>query len=138
MVDKLLFAGRVVAIQPRIRLMRSFDQRHHSYLGYLLRIDGTIGGLANTITVGIGKALQAKHCIEAGYEVEGMCLPVHDPHLEPVSNYRVSMFNVISRSQEQLSEPFGVRVDLHTANSLSKYFRDEVLREAREIYVPKE
>ena len=39
-----------------------------------------------------------------------------------------------ARLAEQLSELFGVRVDLHTPNSLSKYFRDEVLREAREIY----
>jgi predicted nucleotidyltransferase len=43
-----------------------------------------------------------------------------------------------ARLAEQLSEVFGVRVDLHTHNSLSKYFRDEVLREAREIYAGKE
>ena len=29
------------AVQPRIRLMRSFDERHHSYQGYVLRIDGS-------------------------------------------------------------------------------------------------
>ena len=37
--------------------------------------------------------------------------------------------------QEELSELLGRRVDLHTPGFLSKYFRDEVLAEARELYV---
>jgi uncharacterized protein len=37
--------------------------------------------------------------------------------------------------QDELSEILGRRVDLNTANSLSKYFRDEVLAEAEELYV---
>ena len=37
--------------------------------------------------------------------------------------------------QDELSEILGRRVDLHTVNSLSKYFRDEVLAEAEELYV---
>lgn len=43
-----------------------------------------------------------------------------------------------ARLAEQLSRLLGVRVDLHTPNSLSRYFRDEVLREAQEIYAAKE
>ena len=43
-----------------------------------------------------------------------------------------------ARLAEQLSQLFGVRVDLHTPNSLSRYFRNEVLREAQEIYAAKE
>ncbi len=39
------------------------------------------------------------------------------------------------RLQDELSELFGQNVDLHTLQSLSKYFRDEVLNEARDIYV---
>ena len=39
--DKLPFDGRVVAVQPRIRLLRSFDERSHSYLGFALRVDCT-------------------------------------------------------------------------------------------------
>jgi len=34
--DKLEWQGRVVSIQPRILLLRSFDQPSHSYLGYSL------------------------------------------------------------------------------------------------------
>ena len=42
--DKLSWKGRLVSIQPRIRLIRSFDQRSHNYMGYALRIMGTIEG----------------------------------------------------------------------------------------------
>lgn len=40
-----------------------------------------------------------------------------------------------SRLQEELSKLFGRPVDLHTPGFLSRYFRDEVLREARDLYV---
>ncbi|MFH1738311.1 MAG: nucleotidyltransferase family protein [bacterium] len=36
--------------------------------------------------------------------------------------------------QEELSELLGRRVDLHTPGFLSKYFRDEVMREAKVLY----
>jgi predicted nucleotidyltransferase len=37
--------------------------------------------------------------------------------------------------QDELSELLGRKVDLNTAQDLSKYFRDEVLEEARPLYV---
>ena len=39
------------------------------------------------------------------------------------------------RMQEELAGLFGRPVDLHTPNSLSRYFRDEVLSEAEVQYV---
>lgn len=36
--------------------------------------------------------------------------------------------------QDELTEIFGRRVDLHTPASLSKYFRDDVLKSAQDIY----
>jgi uncharacterized protein len=39
------------------------------------------------------------------------------------------------RMQQELSDILGRRVDLRTAEELSKYFRDEVLAEAEELYV---
>jgi len=39
------------------------------------------------------------------------------------------------RIQDELSTLLGHRVDLHTPGSLSKYFRDQVLREAEALYV---
>ena len=35
---------------------------------------------------------------------------------------------------EDLAQALGQKVDLHTPNSLSKYFRDEVVREALPLY----
>ncbi len=42
------------------------------------------------------------------------------------------------RLAEELSKLFGMQVDLHTAGSLSRYFRGEVLSEARELYAAQE
>jgi predicted nucleotidyltransferase len=39
------------------------------------------------------------------------------------------------RIQDELSTVLGRNVDLHTPGSLSKYFRDQVLREAEALYV---
>jgi len=101
---KLTWAGTVFSIQPRIRLVRSFDQRDHSYLGYSLRVDGLIDGVANDFSVGIGKALQAKQAIRSGDTVGGECSPVENCDLETVGFYKVSKFKVISRSALQSQE----------------------------------
>jgi uncharacterized protein len=37
--------------------------------------------------------------------------------------------------QEELAAIFGRRVDLHTPGSLSRYFREQVVREAQDQYV---
>ena len=36
--------------------------------------------------------------------------------------------------QEELSDLFGRKVDLNTPNFLSRYFRDQVLKEAEDLY----
>jgi predicted nucleotidyltransferase len=46
---------------------------------------------------------------------------------------RVSLFDVGGMSLE-LQEMFGRRVDLRTPQDLSKYFREEVVRDARLLY----
>jgi len=97
MEKKLTFSGLVIGIQPRIRLTRSFDQRYHSYLGFLLRIGGTVGERPSPLTVGIGNVQQVKHAIRAGDSCSGMCSPVENPRLEPVEYYKVSRFRILSR-----------------------------------------
>jgi hypothetical protein len=52
--SKLPWHGRVLSIQPRIRLNRSFDQRSHSYLGYVLFLDGVIEGENREYSVAVG------------------------------------------------------------------------------------
>ena len=44
MAEKLAWKGEVTSVQPRIRLLRSFDERSHSYLGLMLRVQGAIDG----------------------------------------------------------------------------------------------
>lgn len=41
-MDKLIFKGTIISIQPRIRLIRSFDETSHSYLGFAITIEGEI------------------------------------------------------------------------------------------------
>jgi len=81
--EKIHFEGEVIGVQPRIRLLRSFDQRSHSYLGYVLGIRGQISEERKDFTVGIGKALQTKHRIAVGFRVGGECLPAAHARTEP-------------------------------------------------------
>lgn len=70
-MKKVLWSGRVVSIQPRIRLTRSFDERTHSYLGYCLLIEGMLGNESRVFSIGIGKAAQKKHQFRVGDNVSG-------------------------------------------------------------------
>ena len=65
---KIIWSGRVVSVQPRIRLLRSFDERSHSYLGYVLRIDGVWGEQPGEVLIALGKVAQEKHQFQAGIE----------------------------------------------------------------------
>lgn len=87
---KIPFKGIILSVQPRIRLIRSFDERSHNYLGYSLFIRGSIDGSERDYSVGIGKAAQQKHHFCVGDEITGECLPVADERLEPVEFYKVS------------------------------------------------
>jgi hypothetical protein len=52
--------------------MRSFDERSHTYLGYLLRIIGEVEGVTRELIVAIGKGAQAKHDFWSGDRVTGV------------------------------------------------------------------
>ena len=41
-LEKINFHGTIISVQPRIRLLRSFDERSHSYLGYAIKLKGYI------------------------------------------------------------------------------------------------
>ena len=103
--DKISWQGKIIAVQPRIRLTRSFDQRNHSYLGYSLRIDGKIGGETREFSVGISKSAQEKHAFQAGFEASGECMPVAEPRMESVEFYKASKLQVLNSSPAVNSEP---------------------------------
>lgn len=65
-------------------------EEQHSYQGYTLAVDGTVGEEQRRFTVGIGKAAQTKHGFRAGDAISGMGVPVPDPSVEPVEVYKVS------------------------------------------------
>ena len=114
---KIPWTGRLASVQPRIRLSRSFDQRNHSYLGYILRVDGAIGDQAREFLIGIGKVVQAKHEFQAGDLAEGECLPVADSQVEPAEFYKASKLKILERSNLDPIPPplwLGIPKDLET------------------------
>jgi len=118
--DKLSWSGRLMGVQPRIRLLRSFDERHHSYHGFVLRVDGTIGDEPGKFLIAVGKAAQEKHRFQAGMEVNGSAMPVPDPRLETAEFYKASGLKVLKDTggEPSAGPPFhGVPPNLETYRS---------------------
>ena len=116
-MNKVEWTGRITAVQPRIRLMRSFDERSHSDLGYVIRLEGTIGDEPGEFLIAIGKAAQAKHRFQADMEASGLAVPVPDPRLETSGFYKASGVKVLKDAEDDPppGPPFqGVPPDLET------------------------
>jgi hypothetical protein len=114
---KVGWKGTLAAVQPRIRLMRSFDERAHTYLGYVLTINGEIDGEFRQFFVAIGKAAQGKHGFHLGDQVEGKSEPVPDERREVAEFYKTSKLNIVERHSGETEEPppwLGVAPDLDT------------------------
>lgn len=105
MGEKIVWQGTLVAVQPRIRLTRSFDQRSHSYLGYVLRVDGMVDNQQREFTVGIGKAAHGKHQFRTGDVVSGKAEPAADPQTEPAEFYKASGLKVATKTAGEPPEP---------------------------------
>lgn len=99
MSTKVHWSGIVVGVQPRIRLLRSFDQRQHSYLGYMLLLDGCVGGEDRSFSVGLGKGAIQKHGFRAGDRVEGQGVPPRNAQTEVVDLYRASGLRIVERAE---------------------------------------
>jgi len=115
--EKATWSGRVAAVQPRIRLTRSFDERSHSYLGYVLRIDRTCGGEAGEFLIAVGEGAHAKHRFQKGMELSGSSVPVEDPRKETAALYKTSGLKVVKNAESETpaGPPFhGVPPDLET------------------------
>jgi hypothetical protein len=114
---KVAWKGTLKSIQPRIRLVRSFDERSHTYLGYVLSLTGEVGGESRDLLVAIGKAAQGKHRFQVGDLVEGMSEPVLDERLEVAELYKTSRLRVLERASFHAEKPppwHGVAPDLAT------------------------
>jgi hypothetical protein len=108
--EKLPWSGNLIAIQPRIRLLRSFDQRQHSYLGYVLRIDGTCGDETGEFLVAVGKGAHRKYKFQRGMTLSGLSVPVNEPRMEVSKFYKTSKMRVEGRCEPESNSstsPFG-------------------------------
>lgn len=92
--------GTLLAVQRRIRLMRSHDQRSHEHLGYVLRVRGTVAGEAREFAEALGKSAHEKHRLRAGDEVSGNAERVAGPRRETAGLYDVSGLRVLARSAD--------------------------------------
>ena len=102
---KTSWRGEIISIQPRIRLMRSFDQSSHSYLGYILFIKGVVNNNEREFSIGIGKVAQAKHQFKVSDVVRGESHPIVDHRIELVDFYKTSKLEIIERSSESTVNP---------------------------------
>jgi hypothetical protein len=102
----------VAAVKPRIGLHRSFDERWHSYRGYVLVLDS-----GQRIAVGPGS--HAKHRFRIGDEIEGSGVSIPDPRTEWADLYRVSGMKLRSRGPE--SEERKADIDGGIAPMLDEY-----------------
>jgi hypothetical protein len=98
---KLEWEGKVISVQPRIRLTRSFDERQHTYLGYVLRLHGRLTGEERVFAVAVGKGAHAKHGFRIGDRLRGKGVPVENPNLETSDLYRASGVQVEARGPEE-------------------------------------
>ncbi|MEN8184139.1 MAG: hypothetical protein ABFS46_16560, partial [Myxococcota bacterium] len=85
--------------------MRSFDQRHHTYLGYALLVRGEIGEEAREAWLGVGRAAQEKHEFQVGMKASGRAVPVVDSRMEPVEFYKVTGVKVIPGPAQDVAPP---------------------------------
>ncbi len=103
--NKLSWRGTLVGLQPRIRLTRSFDQRSHTYLGYALRLQGSLAHQEREFLVGIGKVAQAKHALQIGDVASGRSEPVADARSEPVEYYKTAGLTLIQHLARPAAAP---------------------------------
>lgn len=95
---KIEWFGELTGIQPRIRMVRSYDEHSHVYLGYVLFLNGTIDMTERAFSVAIGAATHAKHQFRAGDVISGLGVAVADPQLETAELYKVSGLKVDVRA----------------------------------------
>lgn len=103
---KVDFNGTITAVKARIRLLRSFDQIQHSYLGYVLVLDGTLDGMpVEPLRLAVGPKSHEKHQFRIGDQITGKAVAVPDPETEWANWYKVSELRVLSRGSSDQDVP---------------------------------
>ncbi len=88
--------------------MRSYDERSHTYLGYVLLLNGIVEGVSQDFIIAIGKAAQEKHGFQVGDQIEGLAEPVSDERQEIAKYYKASKLQILDRGSggNQKSPPW--------------------------------
>ena len=95
---KVAWRGRIVSVQPRITLGRSFNERWHEYLGYVLTIEGVVAAEGREFAVAIGKAAHTKHQFRVADVVSGQAEPRLDSTgADVVELHKASGLRVVER-----------------------------------------
>jgi hypothetical protein len=89
-MTKVVVEGNIVAVQPRIRLLRSFDQRQHNYPGYALLVARIPESDKAPVWIGVGPAAHAKFGFCAGGSFSAEVELVANPDLEAVDYYKAA------------------------------------------------
>lgn len=97
------FRGEVVAVKAGIRLLRSFDQVSHQYLGYTLVL--AVQDSPEGLRVAIGPAAHAKFQFRIGDIISGQGHPVLDPKQEWANLYKASRLQVERRGPTEQDRP---------------------------------
>ncbi len=97
---KSAITGRVLSVQPRIRLLRSFDQRQHNYSGYALLIEAD----ASRFWVGVGPAAHAKFRFCAGGIFSAEVESIANQDLETVDYYKAAKIQ-FKPGEPQIASP---------------------------------
>jgi hypothetical protein len=105
-MDKAKFKGTTTSIKARIRLLRSFDQVSHAYLGYTLVMDTQVDGKEwKDLRVAIGQKAHEKNQFRIGDCISGEAWPIENPKQEWADFYKVSKLKVISRGNSSENRP---------------------------------
>jgi hypothetical protein len=132
--QKVVWKGTITSVQPRIRLTRSFDQRSHTYQGYLLRLTGIMNGKECEFLVGIGKSAHEKHRFRVGDVASGESHLVENRQTEAADIYKTSKLVVLKPSdlQESTAPPWtGVAPGLQTYRERGHRRLDTVTYESK-------
>lgn len=113
---KVVFSGEIVAVKPRIKLLRSFDQiPSHQYNGYILVIEGHLDDEYGQFRVAIGPKAHEKHQFQIGDKLSGKAQPISNPKHEWAQYYKASALKVeIIGEREDPHPSGGVPVPLPT------------------------
>lgn len=104
-MEKSIFTATLISIQPRMRLLRSFDEASHTYLGYVITLEGELYNTNTAFSIGIGKAAYTKHQFKLSDGVSGESVPVPNPDIELTEYYKVSKLKLITRGTTGSTSP---------------------------------